>query len=126
MKTGYCAITGDFLHIGHLNFFKRCKEKCDQLIVGVMTDNCVKLYKGRSPIMDYESRKRIIEALKIVWKVRPQNTFEFPHDILRQKEFNDGEFIIFDNQKHNRKGADIYLPYMEGISSSLFKKEYLI
>ena|SRR3990167_1376609 len=125
-KFGYCALTADFFHIGHLNFLKRCKERCENLIVGVMTDDCVKQYKGRLPIMDYEARKRIIESLKIVFKVRPQNTFIFPHDIIRMKEFYEKDFIIFDNQKNKREYVDIYFPYLEGISSTKFKKEYLL
>ena len=126
MKYGYCAMVSDFFHIGHLKLLLKCKEQCDKLIVGIMTDECVERYKGKRPIMSFQDRKKVVENISFVYRTCPQDTFEFPHHILTQKVLLEDNFIIFDNEKHNRKGADVLIPYMEGISSTLFKETYLL
>ena len=69
---GYTTGVFDMFHIGHLNILKRAKEQCDYLIVGVSTDELCKSYKKKEPIIPYEERKAIIEAIKYVDKVVPQ------------------------------------------------------
>ncbi len=59
-------------HIGHLNILKRAKEQCETLIVGVSTDELVKLYKNKTPIIPYEERKAIVESIKYVDVAIPQ------------------------------------------------------
>lgn len=69
---GYTTGVFDMFHIGHLNILKRAKEQCDYLIVGVSTDELCKSYKMKEPIIPYEERKAIIEAIKYVDEVIPQ------------------------------------------------------
>lgn len=69
---GYTTGVFDMFHIGHLNILKRAKEQCDYLIVGVSTDELCKNYKKKEPIIPYEERKAIIEAIKYVDEVIPQ------------------------------------------------------
>jgi glycerol-3-phosphate cytidylyltransferase len=69
---GYTTGVFDMFHIGHLNILKRAKEQCDYLIVGVSTDELCKNYKKKEPIIPYEERKAIIEAIKYVDEVVPQ------------------------------------------------------
>lgn len=69
---GYTTGVFDMFHIGHLNILKRAKEQCDYLIVGVSTDELCKSYKKKEPIIPYEERKAIIEAIKYVDEVIPQ------------------------------------------------------
>ncbi len=120
-KMGYCAVTADFLHIGHINFIMSCKEKCETLTVGIMSDDCVLSYKGKKPIMNQVDRERIIKSLRFVNNTIIQNTFEFPHSIVRAKEFWDGDFIIFDGEEHSREHADVIIPRTQGVSSSIYK-----
>lgn len=69
---GYTTGVFDMFHIGHLNILKRAKEQCDYLIVGVSTDELCKSYKKKEPIIPYEERKAITEAIKYVDEVVPQ------------------------------------------------------
>ncbi len=62
-------MVGDLLHYGHLRFFRKCKQHCDYLIVGVYTDELTVTYK-RKPVMTFEERIEMIRALRIVDEVR--------------------------------------------------------
>ena len=117
---GYCAVTADILHYGHLIFICQCRSKCDYLIVGIMTDECVKKYKKRYPLFSQIYRMVMVGNLKQVNKTIYQNDFEFDLEMLRKRHKVD---IIFDSEEHKeeRKGADCYIPYTNGISSSWIK-----
>lgn len=69
---GYTTGVFDMFHVGHLNILQQAKEKCDFLIVGVSTDDLVELYKHKRPVIPFENRIRIVEAIKYVDKVVPQ------------------------------------------------------
>lgn len=105
--------------------FKECKKNCQKLIVGVMTDECVESYKGKKPLMDFIERLQLVLSCKEVYKVYVQDTFEYPHYVLRLKDVYADDFIIFDNEEHDREGADILIPYTKWISSTKIKAEYL-
>ena len=70
MIIGYAFVVADLLHIGHLNFFKKCKEYCDFLIVGVYKDELAASYK-RKPIIPFVERIELVAALKQVSMVIP-------------------------------------------------------
>ena len=56
----YTSMVADLFHIGHLNLIKRAKKLGTTLIVGVIVDECVYEYKGRTPIFSTNERKSII------------------------------------------------------------------
>ena len=72
MVIGYTAGVYDMFHIGHLNVLKNAKALCDYLIVAVSTDELVQEYKHKTPIIPFENRRAIVEAIKYVDKVVPQ------------------------------------------------------
>lgn len=120
MKRGYCAVTGDILHIGHLHYLMKCKQQCDFLIVGVMTDKCVEEYKNKKPIFSLEDRMLIVGSLVWVNQIVEQGSFEF--SFIKEWLRPD---IIFDSEEHKRKGADIIIPSMPRISSTIIKERII-
>lgn len=67
MKKVMCFGTFDFLHLGHLNYFKQAKEHGDYLIV-VLARDATKLKQGKKTIFAEEERREIVENQKIVDK----------------------------------------------------------
>jgi glycerol-3-phosphate cytidylyltransferase len=68
-KTGYITGIFDLFNIGHLSVLKKAKYYCDYLIAGVSSDELVQLYKHKIPIISFEERKTIVEAMRYVDKV---------------------------------------------------------
>ena len=68
-RIGYTTGVFDLFHIGHLNILKRAKEQCEYLIVGVSTDETVQRYKNKTPVIPFQERIAIVEAIKYVDKV---------------------------------------------------------
>lgn len=75
MKTVYVAMSADLIHPGHLNIIKTAM-RYGEIIVGVLTDKAIASYK-RLPHMSFEQRKQIVESLKGVDRVIPQETLDY-------------------------------------------------
>lgn len=67
-KIVYATMAGDLFHRGHLEFIKKAKKMGDFLIIGLHPDDVIRRYK-RQPIVPFEDRKKIIEAIREVDKV---------------------------------------------------------
>lgn len=75
MKTAYVGMSADVLHPGHLNIINEA-QKLGRVVVGLLTDGAVASYK-RLPLLSYEQRKLIIENIKGVDEVVPQETLDY-------------------------------------------------
>jgi glycerol-3-phosphate cytidylyltransferase len=62
----------DIFHHGHLNILTKTKAMCDYLVVGVSTDELVLSSKGRAPVIPFEERISILNAIEMVDEVIPQ------------------------------------------------------
>mgnify|MGYP000191491184 CR=1 FL=1 len=129
MKTVYLAISVDTIHPGHINIIKKSAE-LGELVVGVLTDGAIASYK-KLPLMKYEQRKLIIENIKGVSKVLPQETTSYKDNILKLKP----DFVVHGDNwregvlKSTRQevidlldeigGELIEFSYTQGISSSM-------
>lgn len=117
--------TFDMFHIGHLELLKRLKALGDILIVGVSTDEFNEI-KGKKTIIPYAQRARIVEAIRYVDKVIPENNWEQKKEDI--KKFNVITFAMgndwegkFDNLKEYCEV--VYLSRTEGISSTTLKEQ---
>ena len=127
-KVGYTTGVFDLFHIGHLNILKRAKEKCEYLIVGVSTDELVKRYKNKTPVICFEERKAIVESIKYVDKVVPQESRdkiaafnEYKFDVMFVGDDWKGNTIFNEVEEYlNEKGSRVeYFPYTKNTSSTL-------
>ncbi len=75
-KVGYTTGVFDMFHIGHLNILKNAKDQCEHLIVGVSTDDVVESYKHKKPIIPFQERIAIVEAIRYVDEAVPQVTMD--------------------------------------------------
>lgn len=125
MKTVLTYGTYDLLHVGHINLLKRAKELGDYLIVGLSTDEFNKL-KHKQAYHPYEDRKVILESIKFVDKVIPEENWEqkvrdiqkYKVDIFVMGDDWEGEFDFLKSYCQV-----IYLPRTEGISTTKIKNE---
>lgn len=74
-KIGYTQGVFDLLHEGHLNFINRCKEGCDELWVGIQSDDFATRYK-RKPLLRTHERVEQMKKLgvKVIVYDDPQST----------------------------------------------------
>ncbi len=67
--------TFDLLHYGHIRILKRAKELGDYLVVALSTDE-FNAIKGKKAYHSYETRKKMLEAIRYVDLVIPENEWE--------------------------------------------------
>lgn len=66
---GYVPGAWDMFHVGHLNILLRARERCDRLVVGVVTDQALTVVKGRLPIVPLAERVELVAQLDLVDEV---------------------------------------------------------
>lgn len=74
-KKVYVGMSADLVHPGHMNILKIASEY-GEVTVGLLTDKAIASYK-RLPYMTYEQRKAVIENIKGVKEVIPQETLDY-------------------------------------------------
>jgi glycerol-3-phosphate cytidylyltransferase len=117
--------TFDLLHYGHINLFKRAKALGDYLIVAISTDEFNEI-KGKTCYFPYEKRKILVEAVRYVDKVIPENTWE--QKVFDIKKHNVDVFVMgddwtgkFDDLKEYCEV--IYLPRTPDVSTTSIKED---
>ncbi len=129
MTTIYIGMSADLLHPGHLNIINEARKIGGEIIVGLLTDKAIASYK-RLPYMDFEQRKIVIENIKGVSKVIPQETLDYVPNLLKIKP----DYVLHGDdwktgvQASVRQrivdtlaqwgGKVIDIPYTKGISST--------
>lgn len=87
--------TYDLLHYGHVNLLQRAKALGDYLIVALSTDEFNWSKKQKKCYFPYEERKRLLEAIRYVDLVIPENSWD--QKILDVREFKVDTFVIGDD-----------------------------
>ncbi|MBQ3424568.1 MAG: adenylyltransferase/cytidyltransferase family protein [Oscillospiraceae bacterium] len=131
-RIGYTAGVYDMFHVGHLNVLMNAKALCEHLIVAVSTDEVVEANKHKTPVIRYEDRKRIVEAIRYVDEVVPQTDYQ--DKLSAAKRYGIDVMFVGDDWKGTEKwnrieeqlreiGVDVvYLPYTHSISSSMLRE----
>lgn len=127
-KKVYIGMSADLIHPGHLNIINEGR-KLGEVTVGVLTDKAIASYK-RLPYMTYEQRKIVVENIKGVKEVIPQDTLDYevnlralkPHFVVHGDDWKEGV------QRETREkvmkvlaewgGVLIDVPYTKGVSST--------
>ena len=127
-KTVYLGMTGDIIHPGIINIITE-GARHGELIVGLLTDSAIASHK-RLPYLTYEQRKSVVENLKGVSRVVPQEDWNYVPNL---KKYRPDYIIHGDDWKSNYLskirdevyeamkewgGEVIEIPYTQGINSS--------
>jgi len=118
--------TFDLLHYGHINLLKKAKELGDYFIVGLSTDEFNINSKNKKSFFSYEQRKILLEAIKYVDLVIPENNWE--QKIKDVTKYNVDIFVIGNDWKNkfdflNTECEVIYLERTPEISTTQIKNE---
>ena len=118
--------TFDLLHYGHINLLKRAKEYGDYLIVALSTDEFNWDEKRKKCYFTYEQRKKLLEAVRYVDLVIPEENWE--QKILAVKKYDVDTFVIGNDWEGKFDFLKdlcnvVYLPRTPEISSTQIKEE---
>ena len=122
--------TFDLLHYGHINLLRRAKELGDYLIVALSTDKFNWDEKRKKCYFTYEKRKQLLEAIRYVDLVIPEENWE--QKVKDVKEYHVDTFVMGDDWKGKfdflrELGVNVvYFPRTPEISSSQIKKDLCI
>ena len=131
-KVGYIAGVFDLIHIGHLNMFRRAKEQCEYLIVGVVSDKQVRLGKKVEPFVPFEERIEMVRAIRYVDEAH-EIPFEYPGTIEAWQmyhfdvQFSGSDYIndpgwLSWREFLRRHGSElVFFPYTQQTSSTKIK-----
>ena len=127
-KSVYLGMTADIIHPGIINIINE-GAKYGELTVGLLTDSAIVTHK-RLPYLNYEQRRAVVESIKGVARVVPQEEWSYVPNLRRYRP----DFIIHgDDWKTNYLskireevyeamkewgGQVIEIPYTQGINSS--------
>lgn len=117
--------TFDLLHYGHINLLRRAKELGDYLIVALSTDEFNR-QKGKVSYFSYEQRKLLLEAVRYVDLVIPEENWEQKIDDI--KEYHVDTFCMGNDWEGkfdflNDYCKVVYLPRTPEISTTKIKND---
>lgn len=119
--------TFDLLHYGHINLLKRAKELGDYLVVALSTDEFNWNEKQKKCYFSYEQRKSLLEAIRYVDLVIPEENWE--QKKVDVHEYHINTFVIGDDWEgkfdflRNEGIEVIYLPRTPEISTTQMKDD---
>ena len=118
--------TFDLLHAGHINLLRRAKELGDYLIVVVSTDEFNWNEKQKKCYFSYEERKSLLEAIRYVDLVIPEESWEQKRTDIPL--YHVDTFVMGDDWKGKFDFLEdlcqvVYLPRTPEISTTKIKKE---
>ncbi len=119
--------TFDLLHYGHIRLLKRAKALGDYLIVALSTDE-FNAQKGKKAYHNYETRKKMLEAIRYVDLVIPEECWEQKISDVQKYDVDivvmGSDWAGSDKFDYLKDYCDVvYLDRTEGISTTKIKKD---
>lgn len=129
--------TFDIMNWGHIQAFKDAKAQGDYLTVALNSDELVRTYKKREPILPFWQRKAILEAIVYIDEVIEADNFS-PLELIKSLDID--VYVIGSEWKaskmkerayiESKGGSVFYTPEYDGVihSSDIRRKcvqEYL-
>ena len=119
--------TYDLLHYGHIRLLQRAKALGDYLIVALSTDE-FNSGKGKKAYHNYETRKKMLEAIRFVDLVIPEDCWE---QKISDVQKYDVDMVVMGSDWAGSDRFDylkeycevVYLDRTEGISTTKIKKD---
>ena len=118
--------TFDLLHYGHINLLRRAKQLGDYLIVCLSTDEFNSKEKNKKTYFGYNERKQLLEAIRYVDLVIPEETWEQTENDIDKYEV---DVFVMGNDWEGRfdfikqKCEVVYLSRTEEISTTKIKND---
>lgn len=131
-KIGYTQGVYDMFHIGHLNLLNQAKECCEYLIVGVNSDQLVREYKKKIPVISQEDRMLIVSNIKAVDecvlqdtldKVTVWNQIHFDAVFIGDDWKGDARWLQTEKDLEPLGAEVVYLHHTERVSSTLLRPQ---
>ncbi|MBQ6361722.1 MAG: glycerol-3-phosphate cytidylyltransferase [Lachnospiraceae bacterium] len=118
--------TFDLLHYGHINLLRRAKALGDYLIVALSTDEFNWNEKHKKCYFTYEERKLLLEAVRYVDLVIPEENWEQKRSDV--KEYHIDTFVMGDDWEGKfdflKDSCEVvYLPRTPDISTTQIKTD---
>ena len=132
-KKVYLGMIGDIMHPGLINIINE-GAKYGEVMIGLYTDKAIATHK-RLPYLTYDQRKQVIESIKGVSSIVPQDDWSYVPNLLKYKPdyIIHGDDWLYGPDKYIRDevfktmekigGEVIEIPYTKGISASGLKEE---
>jgi phosphoenolpyruvate phosphomutase len=132
-KIVYLGMIGDIMHPGLINIINE-GAKYGNVMIGLFTDKAIATHK-RLPYLTYDQRKNVIENIKGVSSIVPQDEWSYVPNLLKYKPdyIIHGDDWLYGPDKYIRDevfktmekigGEVIEIPYTKGISASGLKEE---
>lgn len=137
----YTGGTFDLFHSGHVNFLKQCRKIAGdygEVVVSLNTDEFIEEFKGRSPLYSYEERRQLLLACRYVDRVIRNHGGADSKPVIRDIM---PDFIVIGSDwarkdyyaqmgftqewLDNQNITLIYVPYTEGVSTTILKERIL-
>ena len=127
----YTAGAFDLLHVGHIRILQAAAALGKSLVVGVSTDELILEYKRHAPAVPYEERRELVAAIRGVDAVIPQHTQDkvaiwervgFHRWVVGDDWFDAEKYQEYRRQLGAVGVECIFLPYTDGVSSTLRRR----
>lgn len=128
MRTILTYGTFDLLHIGHINLLRRARNLGDRLIVALSTDEFNWVEKNKTCVNNYEDRKVILESLRFVDHVIPEENWA--QKVTDVEKYNVDVFTIGDDWEGHfdflkDKCEVVYLTRTANVSTTEIKHQIM-